>query len=395
MRVLVNSLSAKSLSGKHVLYGHLRQLAQWTLGQHEYLVLSNSATRADTSLFESNVLWFDAPESSGWLRRSVWESIVLPRRMKDWGIDLYFSPSGTILPRSPVPQVTLAQNPWCLTREVPKDWTARSKALLQRRAYRQAQRSADLMFYNSEHIRRLYQANASGRAEQKGMILHQGISEDTHSIAARTRLPVGNREFQIVCVSVMAAWKNCETLLNALDVLRRRGVDASLRLIGGWPDLEYRRTIESTIHKLNLSGHVQIEGHVSQDDLHAAYRSSRVYCLLSRCESFGIPAIEAQAFGTPVVGASTGAMPEIGGEGGVFVDPDDARAAANALEPLLVDDLKWSRLSQAAIENADRFRWPRCSKPLLEMFSIASEASVTRHHSSRESSQILTMARDT
>lgn len=370
MRILVNALSAESLSGKHVLYGHLRQWAKWTRDVHEFHVFYNAATRPAEMQLGPNVRWHEAPQDiRGWLQRSLWEATSLPRRIHELAIDFYFSPSGMILPHSPVPQATLAQNPWCLTADVAKGIAGQAKAVIQRATYRRAQRSADVMIYNSQHMQQLYRQNAGGRRERSGMILHQGLDDETHEVAARTRTIQTNREMAIVCVSVMARWKNCETLLRALRRLRDRGVNVKLRLIGGWPDQHYRQQILAEIRSLHLHDRVVVEGHVSRETLYDAYRSAKVYCLLSRCESFGIPALEAQAFGTPVVGANTGAMAEIGGAGGVFVNPDDHVAAATALERLLVDAAHWESLSCAALANAQQFRWDNCSRPLLSLQS--------------------------
>jgi glycosyltransferase involved in cell wall biosynthesis len=371
MRVLVNSLSAESLSGRHVLYGHLCRLSQWTAHEHEFHVLCNKATRPSEMPFGPNVQWHEAPWSArGWLGRTLWEMTVLPAWIRKWNIDLYFTPSGTVLPHNPVPQVSLAQNPWCLMPDVPKTFSARCKAVVQRTAYRRAQQSADLMIYNSAHMQRLYRLNAGGQIERRGLIVYQGIHDETYEIAVRTRNPESKERYTIVCVSVMARWKNCETLLYATRLLRDKRIPARLRLIGSWPDARYRDEINATINHLHLHDAVQIEGHVPLDKLHEAYRTAKVYCLLSRCESFGIPAIEAQAFGTPVVGSDGSAMPEIGGNGGIYVSPDDPVSTATALERLLTEDAYWSRASEAAIENASRFRWDHCSRPLLEMFTL-------------------------
>ena len=89
---------------------------------------------------------------------------------------------------------------------------------------------------------------------------------------------------------------------------------------------------------------------------------------MSRCESFGIPAIEAQLFGTPVVCSTACAVPEICGEGGLFCEPDDIPGIAEALESLLSDANAWNDASEQARRNADRFRWQTCSQPLVKLF---------------------------
>lgn len=95
---------------------------------------------------------------------------------------------------------------------------------------------------------------------------------------------------------------------------------------------------------------------------------------MSRCESFGIPAIEAQLFGTPVVTSTVCAMPEIGGEGGLYRDPDDVPAIAEALTKLLTDADEWQRRSQLARANAARYQWQTCSQPLVDLIAEMAES---------------------
>lgn len=378
MRVLVNALSIGSLSGRHVLYGHLQQLVKWTAGTHEYVVLHAPHEQPPTNLPQANVTWTAAPKSAvHWTTRSLWETWELPALLKRNGCDLYFTPNGTVLPRCAVPQVSLAQNPWCLMPGIPHTWAERAKARLQRSAYRHAWQHAALMVYNSQHMRDLYRQNANGLPESRACIAYQGVNEATFAAAEAARNQVDRQPRTIVSVSTMARWKGAETLVRALDSLRHRGVQAQLRLVGSWPHRDYERLVRQEIARLKLEGQVTIVGEVSVEQLHREYASARVFALMSGCESFGIPAVEAQAFGTPVVGATGCAMPEIGGEGGVFGRPGDPVTAADLLEPLLCDDAAWNLLSRRALVNVRRFQWEECSRPLLEMFTLTSSSAST------------------
>ncbi len=373
MRVLVNALSLGSISGQHVLFGHLKQLATWTSGQHEFILLHQPKDSNVTEELRghSNIVPASATAlSHHWLTRSVWETAQLPRMMKSSGIDLYFTPSGTILPRSPVPQISLAQNPWCFVRELQTSAATRFKARLQRTAYKKAAVSADLMVYNSDHIRQLYLRNAGSSPPTQSIIAYQGINEETHDAGLRLKEFVERQDFHIVSVSAMARWKAAETIIRAVSALRQRGIPATLSLVGPWPDTLYEQEIRRLIDELKLTDVVRIHGKVTIAELHRHYASARVYCLMSRCESFGIPAVEAQAFGTPVVGTTTTAMHEIGGMGGMFCEPDQPEQTASLLEILLTDTRQWTQYSQAALLNVQRFRWEHCSRPLMRMFDI-------------------------
>ncbi len=370
MRVLVNALSLGWLSGKHVLFGHLRQLATKTANQHEFFVLH----RPDTSISDladlPNVSGWVAPNAaSHWTTRLAWEPYALPKMMKSAAINLYFTPTGTILPSSPVPQVTLAQNPWCMVPGLQRGLNEKFKAWLQRRAYRRAFTSADLMVYNSQHMRDLYQANAAGQTERRHLIAYQGIDDSTHTAAA-AHTAIARHPLEILAVSVMAHWKGAEVVVAAIAQLHAQGVPAKLKIVGPWADLNYRKLVTNRIQDLKLDHAVEIVGEVTREQLYQHYATAQVFCLLSRCESFGIPAVEAQAFGTPVVGSSICAMPEIGGTGGDFVSPDHLPGVTAALQRLLTDPAYWQTLSTQARTNAARFRWDLCSQPLQQIFEL-------------------------
>ena len=142
----------------------------------------------------------------------------------------------------------------------------------------------------------------------------------------------------------------------------------SLHLVGSWPDAVYEQKILCLITDLGLREQVQVHGFVSREELDRLYAESQVFCLMSRCESFGIPAIEAQLFGTPVVCSTACAVPEICGEGGLFCDPDDVDGIAAALESMLCDPEKWNSLSERARFNGEKYVWEKCSRPLVELF---------------------------
>lgn len=368
MRILVNSLSVRNPSGRHVLLGHLRQVAGWTCDEHTFLFLHD---RDQTDLMDGlpvNVQPMCVPHSlTSWFRRTVWETTVLPRRLKQWQANLVFTTSGTVLSRCHLPQVSLVQNPWCLVRTVHRGWRQKPKAALQRIAYRQTLRRAAFICCNSRHMQQLFLENGGRSVDASTRIVYQAVDDDVHQAGtAATKKEPG----LILSVSVMAAWKGADVLVQALAVLHRRGCRARLRLVGPWWDRGYESEIRQRVAAEGLNEYVTITGEVSRAELHRHYAEARVYCLMSQCESFGIPAVEAQTFGTPVVGSSTCAMPEVCGAGGVYCSPTDPLQTAELLGRLLEDNQHWSTLSDHARQNAAGYRWETCSRPLLEVFSM-------------------------
>ena len=365
MRIAFNALSVTNLSGRHVLLGHAREVVKATKGRWRHVLLYHEANRDLRDALSGSMDCNECPAMTArWPARWLWERTRLPRVLRRLGVDTLFLPTGMVASGVDMPQVVLAQNPWCFVPELLHGPTERLKARLQRSAYRRAQGEATLMLFNSQYMRQVYFDNA-GFEPGSSVILHQGIAEETFAAGAL----VGGfaaRRCEILTVSVMARHKAIEVIVEAVALLRGRGIPVTLTLVGPWADPSYEMLVRQRIADLGLADHVALTGEVSRDQLHAHFGRARVFCLLSRCESFGIPAIEAEAFGTPAVVADCGAPPEIAGPGGVVVRPAEPTAAADALAPLLTDPVTWAVLSAKARANADRFHWARCSRPLVE-----------------------------
>ena len=165
-------------------------------------------------------------------------------------------------------------------------------------------------------------------------------------------------------------------MVEALGVLRGRlGVPARLTLAGPWPSARYERRVRRLVERLGLADAVRIPGFLPRDQLLMEYARARVFCLPSYTESFGLPALEAQAFGTPVVGSSTTAMAEVCGDGGVYCEPGCPDTLAESLREVLADGGRWAELATAARANAQRYQWERCVGPLVNLLETCVAAS--------------------
>lgn len=365
MLVAVDALSITNFSGKRVVLGHLANLAAAGRGRHSFHVFHTRSNRHLRRDLGDNVEWIEcAGAGSNWPRRIAWQALAYDGALRRAGAELLIATSGSLLPAVRIPQLVLAMNPWCFWPQFHRSAPDRLKAALQRRGYRRAQRDAEAVFFLSGYMASAYRENA-GVEPRAGGVAYSGVDDGV--FAARVPVPgFDERKFQVLCVSVMARHKSIEDLVDALRLLHERGVAARLALVGPWPDADYRQEIEHRIDDAGLSSAVTITGAVEDEGLVSHYQSARVFCLLSRCESFGIPAVEAQLYGTPCVVADTCAPPEIAGPGGSIVPTGDIEAAAAALAILLIDRDAWLDASSHALANVERFRWSKVSKPLIE-----------------------------
>ena len=366
--VLVNALSVTNPSGRHVLLGHLDRLADELKNRCRFVVLCREDLEALRTGLGARVDWEFAPAATRrWYWRAGWERTHLAQLVRKHGARAYYTSSGIAahLPAD-VAQIVFCQNPWALVSAARRRRDA-VKAWIQRRAYRRAMRVAEGMVFLSRYMQDAYRRNA-GFQERRGLVAYAGADETSRARAA-AQAPVPRKPGQIVSVSVMAPHKNAEALVRAVAALRGRHPEVRLVLVGSWPDPAYERSIHALVDSLGLRNAVEFAGFVSREQLDRLYAESQAFALMSRCESFGIPALEAQLFGTPVVSSGVCAIPEICGAGGIFHDPDDIAGIAGALQTLIESEQEWRRLSSLARENAQRFVWSRCARPLVDLFA--------------------------
>ena len=380
MNILVYGLSCTNLSGRQVLCGHLGEMLQAFPDKHRFSLLLHNRNRDVLEMIATD---FDGkrPEylriirapawTSHWAGRVLYDFMWLPRLINRNKYDIILTLSGTYLRRLPCRQYTLALNPWAFIASAHRTLGERIKAGLQRKAYARVVHFATGVGYGSGFMRDLYR-RAAGREERKGAVVYPAFSRNEVAEMEATLAHAPRREANtVVCVSLMARHKNIESLIRALVVLRNKyGCPARLRLVGGWADAGYRNEIEALINSCGMQAHVELTGHVSRQELLRSCAAAKIYALLSRSESFGIPAVEAQWMGTPVVAGNGCAAPEVCAGGGMYVAPDDVDGAAKALATLLQDENKWSEYSRNAAKNARRFQYALTSRTLFDLMDL-------------------------
>lgn len=371
MRILLNALAATSLAGRHVVEGLVHHLAHSAPRGCHWLIVAPSTTFSHLAARYPNVAVHEGPSQSvHWMARGVWEVMRIPAIATGWGADFVVAYSGIRVPGMRVPQVCMACNPRPLIRVPFFEAEQGLKHPLQRRLYRWSSEGAACTIFNSEHLRELY-SDGGQRPDSCSVVVHHGIGDDVFQ-AIRCRPPAKRERYHIVSASVWSPYKGAETIVDAVAELRSRsGLPVTLTLAGPWPKDGYRRRVMRRINRRGIGPVVQITGMVSREKLFDFYEKARLFCLPSYSESFGIPAVEAQAFGTPVIGSNTTAMEEICGDGGLYCEPGRTDQLAHRLYEVLVDSQRWEQLSVSARENAKRFSWSRCATTLNELLEDA------------------------
>ena len=160
--------------------------------------------------------------------------------------------------------------------------------------------------------------------------------------------------------------KNLPLALDALRILRRRGVDLRLVLAGG------KSTLLDVPALLRARGlgepEVTRTGYVDDARVSALLAGAKVLVFPSLYEGFGMPLLEGMEAGVPVVGVRAGATPETVGDAGLLVDPGDAEGFADAMERAAFDEELRGRLIPAGRAQAAKFTWERAAGATLEVY---------------------------
>ena len=384
VRILINMLSIGSLSGEHVAFGFTGALLQALAADDRIFILHYRGQRIPDSVRKASVTLLPVSDRiRHWTVRSVWEPLAIRRLVRQKSIDRVVGFAGVTTPLLPVPQIVLAQNPWAFVREARSGAAEEAKAFIQRRAYRSAYLKADHALYVSEHLHSLYRKafDNSAREAAPYSITYEGL-DDALFEAVRQHESTRRKPFSVLSVSAYARWKGVETTVQAIGHLRNSGVPATLSLVGPWVDKAYEQRIRSLVERLSMTDAVTFFGKVERAELDHHYASHKAFCLMSRCESFGIPSAEAMAFGAPVVSTNACAIAEVCAGAGRFGPPGDSEWTAEALAEVLSDQALHDALSATGRARAAQLTWANAAKPLVAALGLGKNHAVRGRYDS-------------
>lgn len=226
-------------------------------------------------------------------------------------------------------------------------------------------RDADLLMVNSEFVRDTFVQH--GYNEKKVRVVRLGVRPDFVGLRSwQVEAPLNHgAPLRILFTGGFNARKGAKYFLDAIREISRRGIKASVTLVGS-----YHNAIP-LIEKYGDIRHVlKFIGHVSQDVLKNYLREADVYLFPSLAEGCAQSGMEAMAASLCVIATRESGLPITDGQTGYIVPARNVESIADRLEWLVAHPHEIQRVGCAASKLIyNTFTWEKYAKNVKNVYS--------------------------
>ena len=131
---------------------------------------------------------------------------------------------------------------------------------------------------------------------------------------------INDNNLKLVFIGANRSNKNISTLVRAVEILRKRGVEVHLSMIGPYSNGDYLQ-LSRLSPNLITNGILEIYSNITTNKKYEILRRSNFLVLPSLQEGFGMPCIEAFSVGLPVICSDIPALREVTEDYGIFFNP--------------------------------------------------------------------------
>ena len=350
----------------------LRQLARLDRDT-EFVVLARPADCAAVGSLGDN--FRGVPETAA--NYSVAEQFRIPWALRREGVTLFHAPHYVLPPLVPCRSVVTIHD--CIHLMFPQYLPSRLALVYARTSIGLASRRATRVLTVSESSKRDILRFVNVPADKIDVIYNAyderfGVEpheEDVIRVRERYQL---HDQFVLYAGNVKPH-KNLERLIEAFDLVRKRGLD-HLKLVLIGDEISRYAALRRAVHSHQLHKYVRFLGYLPEETLAVMYRLAGVFVFPSLYEGFGLPPLEAMASGTPVVTSNVSSLPEVAGDAAVLVDPYRPEAIADGIERVLCDETLRRDLRAKGLARARQFSWEASVRRVHEIYLEAAQAPV-------------------
>ncbi len=381
MRLFINALGASAGGGLTYLRNLVPHLA--ARPDIEVTVLAGGAAGATIPSARNVERLTGGMEEQGTLSRFFWEQREIPKLLRKTDADVLLSAGNFAVWKSPVPQILLSRNSLYTSADFRRDLRSRGeyrlwadtclKGFLARKSIHRAQLTVapSEAFARELHARSGQEVAALHHGFDRELFLEDGMALP-HSIMAK--LKETENGVRLLFVSHYNYYRNFETLLRAVALLKQRRASSKIRLVltcelapGKNPGSYKTEEASALLRDLQIADDVAQLGTIPYPLLHHVYRSCDIYVTPAYTETFAHPLVEAMACGLPIVASDLAVHREITNGSALFFERFSPADLADKVTQLMDSPSLQSDLRERGLRRVASFSWKDHAERLLEM----------------------------
>ena len=190
---------------------------------------------------------------------------------------------------------------------------------------------------------------------------------------------VNAKEF--LYVGRLLDYKGIEELINAMSLLLQSGRKISLNIVGKGPDY-YEATLRQLVQSKSLGAWVKFHGWKPSSEVRQLMACAACLVVPSRCEAYGLVALEGMAIGTPLIASRAGGLAElVSNSCALTFEAGNVEQLADVLKTAFDNPYPLQFLATRGRERALTFEWDQLAPRYLTVFhwlgSRGNEATVS------------------
>lgn len=289
---------------------------------------------------------------------------LIPKYLKKYKADLFFSPDGFIPKNINIPIINTIHDLNYVHQPQYIENPSHRRYLL--KEFPVFARKSDLLITVSEFSKRdiieLYDIH-----HNKIEVVFNAANEayypleEAEKTSYKNSLTQGRDYFYFV--GSIHKRKNLGNLFKAFDLFKEETKsDVMLIIVGEKRDWEGE--LEGIFKKMKHKKDVILTGRLDAKEINKVSNSALALAFVSQFEGFGIPIVEAFAAGCPVITSNTTSMPEVAGDAAIYCDPFLVASIAEAMEKIYTQPSLINKLRDKGFEQNKKFSWEKSSERL-------------------------------
>ncbi len=370
IHIFMNALAASAGGGLTYVRNVIPHLG--THADVRATVLLNPRLRGELQA-PANVAFIEREMPSSAISRAWFEQRTVHELIRRSGAGVLLSAGNFALWHSPVPQILLSRNSLYTSHDFYRDLNARGDYRLWldteiKGAFAKwSIQAADRVIAPSKAFAGELQAWAA----KPIAAIHHGFDReafvrDRSALpgAIRQRLDSGGNALRLLFVSHYNYYRNFETLIRALPLIKRQIKPRALRLFltcklapGANPGAYRPEAAADLVRKLGLTEDVVELGMVPYTLLHQIYKVADFYVTPAYAESFAHPLVEAMSSGLPIIASDLPVHKEICANAAIYFPRFSSQELADAVCTLAGSPNLAAQLAENGVTRSKEFSW--------------------------------------